>query len=190
MKLLITAEQLAKGSPLGGNIDVDKYASVINETQVFIIEPILGTKLFDKLITDHPTHAGVYSTLITDYIQPIIIHSTAAEYISIGGFMVANAGIIRYTPEGSTPATKEEIDFLASKQRAKADVYIERLQRFLCDKQSDIVEYTFSQDEQYDIKPDKNVNTFGGWHLGRHYSTSNAMDDIFKNIYDENGGKR
>lgn len=191
MKLLITAEQLTKGSPLGGNIDVDKYASVINETQVFIVEPILGTKLFKKILNDHPNNEGVYLTILEDYVRPILIHSTAAEYISIGTFMVANTGILRYTPQDATPASKEDIDFLASKQRAKADVYIDRLQKFLCDKNAEIPEYSFAQDNSFDTKPDKDIDTFGGWHLsGYNYGHSNAMIDIFKNIFDENGGKR
>jgi len=189
---LITGQELAKGSPLGGNIDIDKYSSVIDECQVFVLEPILGTKLYDKIVADFlaTTITGIYAQILDNYLKPILIHSVAAEYITIGGFMVANAGILRYTPEGSTPANKSEIEFLANNQRGKADVYIERLQRFLCDKMADIPEYTLAQDNVSDIRPDRDLNTYGGLYLGRNRSDgTNAMNDIFKDIYFENGGR-
>ena len=188
--LLITDSELTKDSPLGGNVDPDKYRLFIKEAQVFTLEPILGTKLFDKIITDFnaDTLAGVYSTIHTEYLKPILINSAAAEYIIMSLAEVRNAGVLRFTPEGTTPATKEEIDFLANKLKAKADVYIERLQRYLRDQQANITEYTYNQDNNYDIDPDKRVQTFGGWRLnGRDFSSTNAMREIYRDIINDEG---
>lgn len=186
--LLITNVELVAGSPLGGNIDVDKYQSVIKETQVFIIEKILGTKLYEKILTDFEAGplAGEYLTLHTNYIVPILIHSVAAEYITISGFTVANAGIFRYTPENGTPADKSEIDFLSNKYRAKADVYIQRMQDYLCE--TNIDEYDQPQDKNYDIDPDKRLNTFGGWRLSGYNHTGNSAErEIWKDILRDEG---
>ncbi|UII79998.1 hypothetical protein [Flagellimonas sp. CMM7] len=187
--LLIKPVDLVKGSPLGGNIDIDSYVSVIKESQVFVIEPILGTKLYNKILTDFEgdSLAGLYLTIHEDYIKPILIHTVAAEYIMIASYNVANGGVFKHQPENGSAINKSEVDFLANKQRSKADVYIERLQRYLCDKNSDIPEYTSSQDNPYDQKPDKEVNTFGGWFLGNiSHGTTNAEQEIYRDIrYDE-----
>ena len=188
--LLITDIELTKGSPLGGSVDIDKYRTLIKEAQVFILEPILGTKLFDKILTDFDaaTITGVYSTIHVDYLKSILIYSAAAEYVIIGWFEVNNAGIFRRLPEDTQPAAKNEIDFLASKLRAKADVYIERLQRYLSLNQANIPEYTAAQDNTWDIKKDKSVNTYGGWHLGNKWGNmTSAEQEIWKDIYFDEG---
>lgn len=187
--LLITSTQLAQGSPLGGNIDIDKYTFVIEETQTFVIENILGTLLYNKILTDFAaeTITGVYQTLLEKYIQPIIIKNVAAEHIIASSFNSVNSGVIRYTPENATPATKTEIDFLANNERKKTDVYIERMQRFLCDQRANIPEYTSAQTNGYDIKPSKDVRTFAGLRLSvRNYPSTNAYRSIWEDIlYDE-----
>ena len=187
---LINNEQLTYNSPLGGNIDVDKYSYVILETQVFVIEPILGTKLYNKIIADYTVDsiAGVYETLLKNYIQPIIVYTVAAEYISMAGIHVANAGVFKYNPENTEPISASERDVLAQKQRAKADVYIERLQRFLCDTTNDIDEYDYAQDNNFDLRPDKDLNTYGGWRLSntRNFNSS-AEREIWNDILNDEG---
>lgn len=188
--VLITNEQLTKYSPLGGNIDVDKYSFIIKETQVFVIEKILGTKLYDKIVLEYEngTISGIYDTLLKNYIQPILIYTVSAEYIIIGSFNVANSGIFKYTPENTQTPSQKEIEFLANQQRSKADVYIERMQRFLCDGANDIPEYDAPQDNNYDIDPDRDLSTFGGWRLSYGYSGgSNAEREIWKDILRDEG---
>ncbi len=188
--ILITNFQLTEGSPLGGNIDVDKYSFVIKETQTFVIEPILGTKLYNKIVSDNDagTITGVYKTILDNYIRPILIYTVSAEYMMIASFNVANAGIFRYAPENTEPISQKETEYLANKQRGKADVYIERLQRFLCDSANDIEEYDLAQDNDYDVKPDKHLNTFGGWRLSpERYSGTNAEREIWKDILHDEG---
>lgn len=186
---MITNDQLVAGSPLGGNIDIDKYQSVIDETKKFLIEPVLGTKLFNKIQADYDagTITGIYQTILEDYIQPIIIKNTAAEYIIISGFEIANGGAFRRTPEGAQPMTKSEIDFLANKQRMASDVYLQRLEKFLCDQRANIPEYTSAQDNNYDVKPKRDVKTTSGWRLGNTYfGHTSALQEIYKDImFDE-----
>ncbi len=188
--LLIKTIDLTKGTPLGGNIDIDSYVSVIKESQVFVVEPILGTKLYNKIIADYAEDAlsGHYQIIHENYVKPILIHTTAAEYILIASYNVANGGIFKHQPENSSSVSKVEVDFLSNKQKTKADVYIERLQKYLCDKNSEIPEYTSAQDNAFDIKPDKDVSTFGGLYLGNDYSNpTNAEIEIYRDILHDEG---
>ena len=188
--LLITDLQLTKGSPLGGNIDIDKYRSVIKEVQIFVIEPILGTKLFDKILADFDaaTIAGVYNTILVDYLQPIIINSVTAEYIDISGIVIDNAGMFTRTPEDTQPISSTERGKQAAKYSGKADVYIDRLQRYLDTEQANIAEYTFSQDNNYDVKPDRDVNLYGGLRLSDGYEPhTTAEREIWRDIWKDEG---
>lgn len=188
-QLMIRPIDITKNSPLGGNIDVDSYVSVIKESQVFVIEPILGTKLYNKILTDYVADSltGVYATIHENYIIPILTHTVAAEYILIASYNVRNGGVFKHSPENGTSVDKTEVDYLANKQKAKADVYIERLQDYLCDQQANIDEYTTAQDNDYDQKPDKDLTTFGGWFLGRELpGHTNAEKEMWRDIwYDE-----
>lgn len=190
--LIIRPIDITKNSPLGGNIDIDSYVSVIKEAQVFVLEPILGTKLYNKIVSDYASDSltGVYATIHADYILPIITHTVAAEYILIASYNVRNGGIFKHNPENGESVNKTEVDYLANKQKAKADVYIERLQRYLCDQQANIAEYTYNQDNDFDQKPDKDLTTFGGWFLGREFTDgTNAEKEMWKDIWLDEGGR-
>jgi hypothetical protein len=185
---MITNAELLAGSPLGGNIDADKYQSVINETEVFVIEPALGTKLYKKVKADHAadTLAGDYLELYENYIKPILIHHVAAEFILISSFNVANGGVFRYTPENASPASKSEIDFLANKEKSKAEVYLQRMIDYLCHK--NIPEYTQPQDNLWDVKKDRDMDLFSGWRLsGKRYYGTNAERELWRDILENEG---
>ena len=166
--LFITPEKITKATPLGGNVDTDKYKYLVKDAQVMHIEPILGTKLYEKLeeYFRNNTLSGLYLQLVDDYIEPILIHMSFAEYVAIGAYRVQNGGLYKHLPENAESMSLEEINQLGKNQRAKADVYIERLNRFLCDKGNEIPEYTQAQDEDYDQKPNRNDNYTGGLYFG------------------------
>lgn len=163
MVLFIKTSEITKATPMGGNVDVDKYIYCIKDVQVTVIEPLLGTKLYDKLQADFKagTLTGKYDTLVNDYIKPILIHSSFADYVVIGSYNVTNGGIYKHQPQDATAVSKSEVDYLAEKQKSKAQVYIERCERFLCD--AGLPEYR-TQDESYDIRS-RRMNYMGGWKL-------------------------
>jgi len=71
---LITSEEIRLNTPMGGNVDSDKFINFITDVQVMILEPVLGTKLYDKIITDFNANslADVYLQMFDDYIKPVI----------------------------------------------------------------------------------------------------------------------
>lgn len=188
--LLITDQQLTKYSPIGGNVDIDKYRMLVKEVQEFVIEPILGTKLYNKILTDYNANnlTGAYSAIYTNYLQWILIHKVAAEYIALGGIDVDNAGIFTRLPEETTPASASQIQRLEGKLNGKADVYVDRLQRYLRDQGGSITEYTYNQDNNYDIDPDKSVTNYSGWRLAPDWETmGRAQREIWKDIWSDEG---
>lgn len=183
---LITAQEIREATPMGGNVDSDKFINFIDDVQVFKLEPILGTKLYDKIITDFnaDTLTGLYLQMFNDYIKPVLWHGVFAEYVKLGSFIVGNGGVYKHVAQDAEIANIDELGYLAKSAQSKADSYSERLIRFLCDKDSEIPEYTLNQDNDYDIDPKKAFQTISGWHLtgGRNY------DDNWKTSDGGSGG--
>jgi hypothetical protein len=164
---LISSEEIRLNTPMGGNVDSDKFVNFITDVQVMVLENLLGTKLFDKIIEEFEadTLHGLYLQMFTDYIKPVLWHSVFAEYVKIGSIIVGNGGMYKHVAQDAEVASLDDINFIAKNAQSKADTYIDRLIRFLCDKSSEIVEYTSVQDNDYDIDPKKALQTISGWYL-------------------------
>jgi hypothetical protein len=167
MTYLISSEEIKLNTPMGGNVDSDKFVNFITDVQVMVLENLLGTKLFDKIIEEFEadTLHGLYLQMFTDYIKPVLWHSVFAEYVKIGSIIVGNGGMYKHVAQDAEVASLDDINFIAKNAQSKADTYIDRLIRFLCDKSSEIVEYTSVQDNDYDIDPKKALQTISGWYL-------------------------
>ena len=50
MTYLLTAQEIKSNTSMGGNVDPDKFMHLLYDVQVLILEPTLGTKLYDKII--------------------------------------------------------------------------------------------------------------------------------------------
>ena len=168
---LITSQEIRLNTPMGGNVDSDKFINFIQDVQVMVLEPVLGTKLFDKILTDFAadTLAGLYLQMFTDYIKPVLWHSVFAEYVKIGSIIVGNGGMYKHVAQDAEAATMDDINYVAKNAQSKADTYIDRLIRFLCDQDSNIPEYTLNQDNDYDIDPVRALQTISGWYLESDY---------------------
>lgn len=166
--LLIKPSDITRQTPMGGNIDVSKYANVIRECQAFVIRPLLGTKLYEKIETDFQagTIAGVYKELLDDYLKWILIYTVSAEYILVASYNVANGGVFKNQPINTAPVSKSEVDFLVQNQREKASVFINQTREFLSAKRGEMPEYTSVQDNTFDESPQVDDDFVGGMFLG------------------------
>lgn len=164
MTYLITAQEIKTNTSMGGNVDPDKFMHLLYDVQVLILEVNLGTKLYDKIIADFiaDSLAGDYLTLFNDYIKPVLWHSVYAQFLRDGIVLAMNTGIYENAPENASVSDIENIKYVAKTAKSKADVYLDRMNRYLCD--TNIAEYDNPQDNDYDIDP-KNSSTGSGWYL-------------------------
>ena len=81
MILLITPQQVISKSPLGGNIDYDKIVPCIEDAQVASLEPLIGQKLYDKILLDFQTNtlSGLYLQLYENFIIDYLIRASATN---------------------------------------------------------------------------------------------------------------
>jgi hypothetical protein len=118
--LWIKREDLVRNTALGGNIDTDKFIQFISIAQDIHIQNYTGTKLYDKISNDiiANTLANPYLALVTDYLQPMVIHWAMVEYIPFAAYTIANGGVFKHSSENSTTAEKVEVDYLGRARRA------------------------------------------------------------------------
>lgn len=153
--LFIKREDIVRNTVISGNVDTDKFIQFIKIAQEIHVQNYTGTKLYDKISADiiAGTLAGNYLSLVTDYLQPMLIHWAMVEYLPFAAFTVANGGVFKHTSENATNAEKIEIDYLVEKERTIAKYYTERFIDYMSFNQSLFPEYNANVNE--DIYPDR-----------------------------------
>jgi len=142
-KIILKDNDLTKNTPMGGNIDVDRYKFCIIDAQQSALEEILGSELKEKMVTDFPNFSGEYE-LLYPYVRLFLIHQSTAEYLLVGAYQISNAGIYKATPVNGNPNDKTENDLLLKNQQYKAQMYRIRLEKYLCKNGSKMPEYKCS----------------------------------------------
>lgn len=153
--LFIKREDIVRNTVISGNVDTDKFIQFIKIAQEIHVQNYTGTKLYDKISADiiAGTLAGNYLSLVTEYLQPMLIHWAMVEYLPFAAFTVANGGVFKHTSENATNAEKIEIDYLVEKERTIAKYYTERFIDYMSFNQSLFPEYNANVNE--DIYPDR-----------------------------------
>jgi len=162
--LLVKPEEITSTTIMGGDVDLDKYTYTIYNTQIMVLEPLLGTQLYDKIKTDFEadTLAGLYLTLYTNFVKPILKYKSVSEYISIANYMLTNGGVMKHQADNNEIPTIGEIETLSGKYDSIAQMYIERFDKWIGLNGSNIPEYLTSQD---DVNADNDLKITGGWWL-------------------------
>lgn len=166
--LFISPKYIKRKSVISGDVDPDKMVQFIETAQDIHIQNYLGTNLYKKiqfLVTegtiDDPSNEA-YRRLLSDYIKPMLVWYSQAEYIPFSAFTIGNGGVFRHRSENSDTASPEEISRLTARATDKATFYTNRFLEFICDNEKDYPEYNQHND---DMSPDKDVDSFG-WYLG------------------------
>ena len=162
--LFITPQELTETTIIGGNVDIDKYQMNIENVMITVIEPLLGTELYDKIVDDitNDTLTGLYETMFNDYVKPITKNQACAEYVTVSGFMITNGGAFKHAPENAEIMGSEEKELISTIYSSKADTYISRFEKWIC--KNPLPEYKTSQDE---VNASKSVTNVAGWYFGR-----------------------
>lgn len=160
--LFITPKDLKSNSILNGNVDTDLFLNFIKIAQQMHIQNYLGTQLYDTITTkiNTTTLAGDYLNLVTDYVQPMLIHFAMVDYLPFANYQIRNGGVFKHRSENSENTTKEELDILVQKHRTFADFYAKRFVDYMGIYASNLFPEYF-QNANDDMFPDTNPNPTG-----------------------------
>jgi|TARA_R110000782_G_scaffold56932_1_gene119009 hypothetical protein len=163
-KLFISPQEIQQTTIMGGNVDIDKFQFCIESVMITVIEPLLGSELYDKIVTDFiaDTLAGDYLILFNEFVKPMTKFESTAQYINIAQYSVSNGGIFKHSPDAAEVVSKEEVQSLASVYHNNAQVYVLRFNKWIV--KNTITEYKTVQDE---VNANKNMGLTAGWYFGR-----------------------
>jgi len=158
--LFITKTEMTNTTILGGNVDFDKYSFCVLDTQLRVLEPLLGTELYEKIKTDleDETLSGLYLEMFNDYVKPITKFASVANYLEIASYMVDNGGIYKHVTDNKQVVEKNEVMSLVQKYNGMTDMFIIRFQKWICN--NNLIEYKMYQDK---VNADKDIKTIFGW---------------------------
>lgn len=163
--LFLTPEEITSTTIVGGNVDVDKYLPIVLETQLKTVEEMLGSELYNKLISDieNDTLTGDYETLLNDFVKPITKNQSVASYILKSPYSLGNGGLFKRTYNGVETVEYKEVERLSQTYSSTAQIYIYRFNKWIGN--NPLPEYKTYQDE---VNASKNINLNNGWYFGEN----------------------
>ena len=153
--LFISENKLKQSTAINMNVDVEFLLPYVRQSQKLYIEPLLGTKLYQKLETEISagTLTGVYKTLVEDYIADTLVNYAFYNCIPFLRFKVENGNIYSKTSETGNSLTTEESQHLRQEILNTAQYYNEWAGEYLCNNSGSYPEY--STNSGADISPSK-----------------------------------
>lgn len=154
--LLISDIAIKERTGLHSNVDPKLIYPEIKCAQDMYIEPLLGSALFNKLITDIANSAvtGVYQELIEKYIWDALMYYTLVELPIATSYQIWNKGVVRRSGNDTETVSRSELNDLANSFKDKAEFYADRLRKHLRTKASvSYPEYLNPGGTYEDVKP-------------------------------------
>lgn len=132
--LLISADILKERTGVHDNIDEKLLFPEIKTCQDMYIHPILGTALYDKIVSDvnaSGTTTGEYKILLDDYIIDALCYYTLSELPAGISYQFWNKGVVRKVGDNTELPQMSDLIDISNHYRKKAEFYGERLTLYL-----------------------------------------------------------
>lgn len=139
---------------LDGNTGIENINFHIINVQLTIIEEMLGSELYDKILTDYTdeTLAGHYETIYNEYVKPVTKYAAIASYIK-SPYKVGKAGVYKATGDDRELLTETEKEQFKEDYDILAQRFIDRFNKYISINKAEIPEYKTDQDE---VEPSDN----------------------------------
>lgn len=140
---LIDEAYLKANTTINLNVEESLLNNSILDAQEIRLQPLLGTKLYQKLLADvQGTPSGVYKTLLDDYCLKVVAYWAWFESLPFIRYKAMNKGVQSQNSANSVPVELDELKFLTDKISNKAQFYSQRLVDYLCANMSLFPEYS------------------------------------------------
>lgn len=140
---LMSVDQFKKDSFVDTNVDDKTIKLSMKLAQDQIIEPILGSKLFDALTDaiNSGTMEIAYQNLLVKYIWPALIAATEVIAYKKILYRITNSSIVKDSNANSTAIDIGELQGLIRDNEVFMEQYVNKLQLFLTANSGDYPEY-------------------------------------------------
>lgn len=161
---LISEATLKKNSVVNNNVDGMYLLPAIEFAQDAGLQPIIGTKLYNKLMDlvedGSITGATDYKLLLDEYITPYLINKVTADIQIPLAYKLRNQGVVQQTGENTYVPSLKDLQYVVQNYENKANFYSNRLSDYLKANRSKYPEYC-SVDSCADMPSNKNAYNTG-----------------------------
>lgn len=179
--LLLSTTILKDRTGVHDNLDEKLLFPEIKAAQDLFIHPLLGTPLFNKIISDVDagTITGAYKDLLDDYIIDALLNYVLAGLPEAISYQFWNKGVLRKGGDSTELPSMTDLIQISDKYRQRAESYGERLTRYLQANASDshLPEYLEAGEELDDLIPKSTAFTspiYLGEHRRQHLDQNNC----------------
>ena len=164
--LFISTTRIKKDTALGGSVDDNLLLPYILMAQDRYILPILGTDLYDKLISDiqGSSLAGDYLTLLQTYIQPALVQFSFSVVLPFLRLRFVNNSVVTMDSEQGSSVSHEDLKPLINASMDQGEFLRERLIDYVRGNLSSFPEYSTNQSSEGDLNP-TTQNYYAGLNL-------------------------
>jgi hypothetical protein len=155
LKYILSVESLKQLSLIENNVEASKLAVMMQRVQKTYLEPLLGTILLKKLLSDIETDnvSGIYETLLNEYVIDFYVFACEHEYIVNGSSKLMNMGSATYQAQNTQQNDLERLN----DQRDQLQKHMANAQNslvgYLIDNCDDIPEYKEWTCSREDVRP-------------------------------------
>jgi hypothetical protein len=170
--LFVTDEDIKKRTPMGGNVDTDKYLQSIFHVQQGELLCILGEDLYN-IIEDLIRQGTIgdagnekYNLLVTGVMRDFLVFFAAADYALLANYTIGNGGVSSYQPDNGNPVSTDEILRLTDRLEQKGRMYGQQMLQVLSGNKDvyDGTSYVTLSFPEWEGPCDNSV--FFGWETG------------------------
>lgn len=133
--LLVSEATLKKNSIINNNVDGMYILPAIEYAQDSGLQPLIGTKLYNKLmdlVADGSiSGATVYKFLLDEYITPYLVNKVTADIQIPLSFKLRNQGVVQQTGENTYVPSMKDTQYVIQHYQNQADFYGNRMSDYL-----------------------------------------------------------
>lgn len=161
---LISEATMKKNSVVNNNVDGMYLLPAIEFAQDAGLQPIIGTKLYNKLMDlvedGSIVQAQDYKYLLDEYITPYLVNKVTADIQIPLSFKLRNQGVVQQTDANTYVPSMKDIQYVKQDYENKANFYSNRLSDYLRANRSKYPEYC-SVDSCADMPSNKDAYNTG-----------------------------
>lgn len=161
---LVSEATMKKNSVVNNNVDGMYLLPAIEFAQDAGLQPIIGTKLYNKLMDlvedGSITGSTDYKYLLDEYITPYLVNKVTADIQIPLSFKLRNQGVVQQTDTNTYVPSMKDIQYVIQNYENKANFYSNRLSDYLRANRSKYQEYC-SVDSCADMPSNKDAYNTG-----------------------------
>jgi len=160
--LFVSEERMKKYTSLDENIRVEDITTHILNAQAIYIQPILGTKLYNKIKNGikEETLTPDEEELLQEYIAKTLMHYSLYLMLPFIKYRIVAKGVLNGASEETESTNLDELQYLRQSIKDTAEFYAQRLVEYLIDYSTNFPEYISAGTKG--MLPDKNTPYFSG----------------------------